>query len=64
MDRLLTVEDIQIILSISKSKAYKLANTPGFPSIRIGTKMIRIPQKDFEEWITAYTGKTFSFVEQ
>jgi len=64
MDKLLKVEDIQEILNIKKSKAYELVNTPGFPAIRIGAKMIRIPQEDFEQWIKAYTGKTFKLLGQ
>lgn len=58
MTRMLTIEDVQTILNIKKTKAYQLVNTPGFPSLKIDS-MIRIPEDKFEEWIKHYTGKQF-----
>lgn len=45
-----TIKDIMRILSISKSSAYRLANTDGFPCVRIG-KLIRIEKDAFENWM-------------
>lgn len=50
MNELLTVQDLQKLLKISRSKAYELANTPDFPTLRIG-KVIRIPKDQLQEWI-------------
>lgn len=50
MTDLLTVEELQEYLKISRSKAYELANTVGFPTLRIG-RAIRIPKDKLEEWI-------------
>lgn len=58
MSSLLTIEDIQRILKISKNTAYKLVKTNGFPSITIG-KSIRIPEEEFEKWIKKYTYNEF-----
>lgn len=58
-DSFLTIKDLQLILKIGKDKAYKLANTKGFPSIKIGNT-IRIPKKQFDEWVKMYTYSTFN----
>ena len=48
--RTYTVSDIATILSVSRTTAYKLANSGLFKTIRIGN-MIRISRKSFEEWL-------------
>ena len=50
--RTYTVSDIATILSVSRTTAYKLANSGLFKTIRIGN-MIRISRKSFEEWLKA-----------
>lgn len=55
---MLTVEDVQKKLNISKNTAYKLVKTNGFPSITIG-KNIRVPEEEFEKWIKKYMYKEF-----
>lgn len=47
---ILTVKDIEDILSIGETKAYKLVKTPGFPVIKIG-RHLRIPAEEFYLWI-------------
>lgn len=47
---ILTINDIQNILKISRTKAYSLLKLPGFPFFRIG-KSIRIRKRDFEIWL-------------
>ena len=37
-------------MGISLPKAYELVRTPGFPSIRIGTRIL-IPIDAFREWL-------------
>lgn len=46
----LTVKDIQTILGIGQSKAYGLARSGEFHTIRIGT-MIKIPKYTFIQWL-------------
>lgn len=53
-----TVEDIQRILKIGRTKAYQLCNTKGFPSIRMGS-VLRVSKEKFEKWVDNYSGKTF-----
>lgn len=48
---LLTVGQIAEILSIEKSKVYKVIYKNRFRILRIGTKEIRVLKKDFIEWI-------------
>lgn len=49
-NRFMTVAEVQKALGISKNSAYTLVSRSDFPSFRAG-KVIRIPVKQFEEWI-------------
>lgn len=48
--RTYTVSDIATILSVSRTTAYKLANSGLFKTIRIGN-MIQVSRLSFEEWL-------------
>lgn len=51
MDKdILKVLDIQKFLDISRSKAYQIVNSSGFPIIRLGNS-IRIEKKEFLTWL-------------
>ncbi len=58
-DTFLTIKDLQSILKIGRDKAYKLASTKGFPSIKIGNT-IRIPKEQFDTWVKTYMYSTFN----
>lgn len=49
-NRFMTVSEVQKVLGISKNTAYAMVSRGDFPSFRAG-KVIRIPVKQFEEWI-------------
>ena len=44
------VADIQQLLGIGRSSAYKLIATDGFPHITVGNRII-IPSNRFNEWV-------------
>ena len=46
----LSVEDVASYLGISRVGAYNLSHAKGFPSMRIG-KRILIPRERFLEWL-------------
>jgi len=46
----LTVDDIQKILGISKNEAYQLVNSGEFHAVRVG-RLFRIPKNGFEKWM-------------
>ena len=48
--RTYTVEDIQNILGVTRTTAYRLVNSNQFRVIKIG-RSIRIPVKAFDEWL-------------
>lgn len=48
--RTYTVEDIAIILNISRSSAYRLIKERYFKSVKIGNA-IRISKKSFDDWL-------------
>ena len=51
-----TTKDIQNIFRCGKSQAYKLMNTGGFPSIRIGGKIL-VEKIALEVWLEKNKGK-------
>ena len=46
----MSVQDLSAQMGISLPKAYELVKTPGFPTIRIGTRIL-IPVDDFKHWL-------------
>lgn len=52
-----TVKDIQKIFKCSQAHAYELVNANGFPSIRIGAKIL-IEKTALQKWITKNLGKS------
>ncbi len=43
------------VLGVSISTAYELMNEPGFPVLRVGSRMV-VPKEKFVEWVDAQTG--------
>lgn len=50
-NRFITVNELQKMLNIGRATAYELVNAPGFPSIRIGKKLL-VDKERVEEWIS------------
>lgn len=48
---LLTPQQVAAILNISRSQAYRLLQSGGIPSVRIG-KSVRVRQQDLQGYIT------------
>ena len=46
----LSVQELSAQMGISLPKAYELVKTPGFPTIRIGTRIV-IPTEAYKEWL-------------
>ncbi len=46
----LTAPEVGEVLGISRASAYELVRSRGFPSIRIGTRII-VPKDKFVAWI-------------
>lgn len=46
----LSISQIQETLGISRNKAYELANSEGFPCLRIGKRIV-VPVKQLDRWI-------------
>ncbi|MCL2313470.1 MAG: helix-turn-helix domain-containing protein [Firmicutes bacterium] len=47
---LLTIEEMEKILKISRSKAYMLIKQKDFPVVKIG-KCVRVSKKDLLKWL-------------
>lgn len=50
----LTVEDLAEALNISKTSAYRLVRSSGFPKLNIGKRIV-IPIEDFKIWMSKRT---------
>ena len=44
------------LLGVSPSSAYELMHEKGFPSLRIGNRMV-VPKAEFQSWVKERTGK-------
>ena len=53
---MLSVYDVAEVLGISKSSAYVLAKEKGFPTLKIGARVV-IPRDRFIEWINKNVSK-------
>ena len=51
---LLNVKQLADLLGVSDSSVYELIQEEGFPSLRIGKRIV-IPKEELREWITART---------
>ena len=51
---LLNVKQLADLLGVSDSSVYELIQEDGFPSLRIGKRIV-IPKEKLREWITART---------
>ena len=50
----LDVMDIQRIMGISRTSAYELVHTPGFPAFRSG-RLIKVSKQAFFDWMAKGT---------
>ena len=46
----MSVQELSAYMGISLPKAYELAKREGFPTIRIGTRIL-VPVDTFKEWL-------------
>ncbi len=51
----LSVQELARQMGISLPKAYELVKEPGFPTIRIGTRIL-IPTESFRDWLRQKSG--------
>ena len=51
----LSVQELARQMGISLPKAYELVKDPGFPTIRIGTRIL-IPTEGFRDWLRQKSG--------
>ena len=51
----MSVQELARQMGISLPKAYELVKEPGFPTIRIGTRIL-IPTEGFRDWLWQKSG--------
>jgi len=52
----MSVQELAAQLGVSLPKAYELVKQPGFPVIRVGTRIL-IPVDAFREWLVITSNK-------
>jgi len=58
MPQTMTVEEVARALQVSRSTAYDLVRSEGFPKIRIGRRLL-VPRKAFRDWLEENTHTTY-----
>ena len=48
----LNAETVANILGVSLSSAYELMHEPGFPTLKVGSRMV-VPKEKFMAWVSA-----------
>ena len=51
----LNAETVAKVLGVSPSSCYELMHEPGFPVLRVGSRMV-VPKHQFIQWVEAHTG--------
>lgn len=51
----LNAETVAKVLGISISSTYELMHDPGFPILKVGSRMV-VPKEKFITWVSAQTG--------
>jgi excisionase family DNA binding protein len=52
-ERLLTLPEVAAVLAVPKSEAYALARRGVLPTVRVGSKYVRMRRADLEAWLRA-----------
>lgn len=50
----LNAEAVAKVLGVSPSSGYELMHEPGFPVLRVGSRMV-VPKEQFIQWVSAHT---------
>ena len=50
----LNADTVGKVLGVSFSSAYELMHEPGFPTLRIGSRMV-VPKEQFVQWVSTHT---------
>lgn len=53
---MLSVPEMAMTLGISRAGAYELVRTDGFPTLKIGSRIV-VPKDELREWVKQNTGK-------
>ena len=51
----LNAETVAQVLGVSPSSGYELMHEPGFPVLRVGSRMV-VPKEQFIQWVKSHTG--------
>ena len=51
----LNAETVAQVLGVSPSSGYELMHEPGFPVLRVGSRMV-VPKEQFIQWVESHTG--------
>ena len=52
---MLNADTLAKVMGISPSTAYELMHEKGFPTLKIGNRLV-VPKQPFIDWVTVHTG--------
>ena len=55
LQAVLDIDDIKLVLRVSRANAYKISGSKGFPRLKVG-KRVLVQKKDFIEWLDSRNG--------
>ena len=53
----LNANTVAQVLGVSPSSGYELMHEPGFPVLKVGSRMV-VPKEQFIRWVQEHTGNT------
>ncbi len=53
---MLNADTLAKVMGISPSTAYELMHEKGFPTLKIGNRLV-VPKQPFIDWVTVHTGE-------
>ena len=53
---MLSVPEVAAVLGISRAGTYELVKSEGFPSLKIGSRIV-VPKEKFIDWIDCHTSR-------
>jgi excisionase family DNA binding protein len=54
--KLMKINEVAAILGLGRSKTYELVASGTIPSVRLGPRVVRVPQDALDAWLRANTG--------
>ncbi|MCA1578342.1 MAG: helix-turn-helix domain-containing protein [Acidobacteria bacterium] len=62
--RLLTADEVAVILSVSTARVYELARTNAIPALKLGERQVRFDETALRKWIALASDRNCSATQE